>query len=150
MNRSRLFGTAILAGLLFVWPTLSDADTLFKGESALAIGHGTKKGNKLNWTDCGGKNPKVYDAPPYWVDASSNCELSVDSFGLKSLQGAEGQKTPPEGIWTRVSIRNAAFLKKLFPDAKPGDTVLFYKGKDSIKLKWGDETRELKTTTVNP
>jgi hypothetical protein len=146
MSRSCFLAAIMLAGLLLARPTLCGADTLFKGESALAIGHGTKKGKKLNWTDCDGKNPKVYDAPPYWFDASANCRLSVDSFGLKYL-GAETQYTPQDGVWTKLSVQETVFIKKLFPEAKAGDTVLFYKGKDSIKLKWRDETYELKTTT---
>jgi hypothetical protein len=146
MNRACCVAVAVMVCVLLALPTL--ADTLFKGKVALAIGHGTQKGDKLHWTDCDGTNPKEYAVPPYWIDAAANCQISPDSFGLAFPKDDNEQDQLPEDVWTKLSIRDATSLKSLFPHAKAGDTVMFYKGKGSIKLKWHKQMQELRTQST--
>jgi hypothetical protein len=145
MNKSEFLKIVTLVPTLLAWSAVANGDTLFKGKTPLAIGHGTKQGKKLHWTDCDGKNPNDYDAPPYWMDAGANCSLSTDSFGLAAFSTDQAASASDHGIWTKLVIQDESFSKKLFPNAKTGDTIMLYRGEDSIKFKYDGKLLELKT-----
>ncbi len=72
-------GCWIILGLV----TVSGADTLFKYEKPVKIGRGAPNGSKIAWTDCHGKNPESFEAPPYALDPADNCDLGPSRFGLR-------------------------------------------------------------------
>jgi hypothetical protein len=150
MNRVYFLKIIALALTLLAWSAVSSGDTLFKEKTPLAIGHGTKQGKKLHWTDCDGTNPKDYDAPPYWMDPGANCTLSTDSFGLAISDTAQTNSASAQGTWTRFVVRDESFPKKLFPKAKTGDTIMLYRGNDSIKFEYDGQLWELKTRNAGP
>ncbi len=148
MGKRDFLNTTILISALLATAVVANGDTLFRDKTALAIGHATKTGKSLHWTDCDGKNPKDYDAPPYWADASGNCKLSPDSFGLEPIAPKDSNAHPENG-WAQLSIHDASFSRKLFPDAKVGDAIMLYKGQDTIKFKYKGMVQELKTKTAS-
>jgi hypothetical protein len=148
MSETYFLKITVLISALFVWSVaVSSGDTLFKGKTPLAIGHGIKLGKKLHWTDCNGKNPKDLDAPPYWMDAGANCDLSPYSFGLVVSGTDQNKAVWVRDDWTTTTVRDATFSKKLFPAAKSGDSMMVFRGEDSITFKYDGKVQELKTKT---
>ena len=150
MKRTYILRVAVVSLTLFAWSTVSIGDTLFKDKTALAIGHGKKIGERLHWTDCYGKNPEDYAAPPYWIDAADNCSLSPYGFGLVIPNTNPNKATWTLDAWTSATVRDTAFLKKLFPDAKVGDSMMVYREKDSIKFKYDGKLQEIKYRYTAP
>jgi hypothetical protein len=64
------------------------ADILFKGKQPLKIGLGQKVGDTIKWTDCSGKNPESFAAPPYALDSADNCSVGPATFGLECEHGS--------------------------------------------------------------
>jgi hypothetical protein len=55
---------------------------LFMGKQPQKIGRGKMDGNNIRWTDCSGKNPDTFIAPPYALDPADNCSVGPPAFGL--------------------------------------------------------------------
>jgi hypothetical protein len=130
MNRGTLFIAGSLLLLLVYVAVRTNADTLFKDKTAVAIGHGTAEKDKVHWADCSDGNKKDYDKPPYWVDKADNCKLNPHSFGLQVKDG-------------KYVVSDEEQFKKFFPKARAGDEATFRITDKSLELGHGGKTLRL-------
>ena len=80
-NQAIMVGIGVL--LVFGLASGLSADLLFKGKDPIKIGLGTQDGTTIKWTDCSGKKPETFKAPPYALDQADNCTVGPPTFGLQ-------------------------------------------------------------------
>jgi hypothetical protein len=120
-----------LAGIaVFSVATGVRSDILFKGKQPQKIGLGKMDGNKIQWTDCAGKNPDSFAAPPYALDPADNCSVGPPAFGLQ----CDGET---------CKVVDEAKLRKYLPGVRNGDSAQLRIQEHSVEIHSGSTAIQL-------
>ena len=98
------------------------SDILFRGKQPLKIGRGVSTRTTIRWTDCSGKNPELFEIPPYSLDSADNCVVGPPAFGLE----CEGES---------CKVTDETKIQKYFPGLHNGDRMRLQISEHSVELQ---------------
>jgi hypothetical protein len=82
----------------------------------------TQVGSTIKWTDCSGKNPESFAAPPYSLDQADNCSVGPPAFGLE----CEGES---------CKVVDAEKLGKYLSGARNGEKIRLRIQEHSVEIQ---------------
>jgi hypothetical protein len=118
---------ASFVGMMAFFCTFSaNADVLYKGQRAIALGKGVEEKGIIHWTYCDGTKGD-FKKPPHKYVTGEHCKIGLDAFGIAQKDG-------------NYFVEDSGIFRDFFPDGTKGDKVKFSTDGDAVRMDYKGES----------